>query len=179
MQIQSIILLLHRRVSLSKNLCKSKATILICINHRFSEPLFEIDDERTYFSVTLYIHPDFGKHQSGDMINLKLNEKRLIKIAPIPETQYYVRLEWGLQYLQVLPDDPHDDAHGHAPLHVQMGDDKGNIILLAGHPVVVAGVGYSVLGASLSIFSLTHKELRLKGRNAPISVPNCANYLLA
>lgn len=38
---------------------------------------------------------------------------------------------------------------------------------------------YSVLGASLSIFSLTHRDLRLKGRNAPISVPNCANYLPA
>ena len=38
---------------------------------------------------------------------------------------------------------------------------------------------YSVLGASLSIFSLTHRDLRLKGRNAPISIPKCANYLPA
>ena len=47
---------------------------------------------------------------------------------------------------------------------------------------VMAGldlVTTSVLGASLSIFSLTHRDLRLKGRNAPISVPNCANYLPA
>ena len=164
---------------LSRKLCKSKMIILICINHGFPEPLVEADDERTYFSVTLNIHPDFGKRQSGDMINLKLNEKRLIKMGPTPETQCYVRPEWGLQHLQALPDDPHDGAHGHAPLHVQTGDGKGNVILLAGHPVVVAGVGYSVLGASLSIFSLTHRDLRLKGRNAPISVPNCANYLPA
>ena len=68
--------------------------ILICINCGFPEPLVEADDERTYFSVTLYIHPDFGKRQSGDMINLKLNEKRIIKMGPTPETQYYVRPEW-------------------------------------------------------------------------------------
>ena len=35
----------------------------------------------------------------------------------------------------------------------------------------------SVLGASLSIFSLTHGDLRLKGRNAPIIFPICDNYL--
>ena len=44
--------------------------------------------------------------------------------------------------LQVLPDDPRDDAHGHATLHIQAGDSKGHIILLSGHPVVVAEVGY-------------------------------------
>ena len=57
--------------------------ILICINRDFPEPLAEADDERTYFSVMLYIHPDFGKRQSGDMINLKLNEKRIIKMPPV------------------------------------------------------------------------------------------------
>ena len=36
---------------------------------------------------------------------------------------------------------------------------------------------HSVLGASLSIFSLAHQDLRLKGRNAPISFPYSANYL--
>ena len=46
--------------------------------------------------------------------------------------------------LQVLPDDPRDDAHGHAPLHIQAGDGKGHIILLSRHPVVVAGVGYRI-----------------------------------
>ena len=45
---------------------------------------------------------------------------------------------------KVLPNDPRDDAHGHAPLHIQAGDGKGHIILLSGHPVVVAGVGYSI-----------------------------------
>ena len=42
--------------------------------------------------------------------------------------------------LQVLPDDPRDDAHGYAAFHIQAGDGKGHIIFLAGHPVVVAGV---------------------------------------
>lgn len=46
--------------------------------------------------------------------------------------------------LQVLPDDPRDDANGHASLHIQAGDGKGHIILLSGHPVVVAGVGYRI-----------------------------------
>ena len=46
--------------------------------------------------------------------------------------------------LQVLPDDARDDAHGHAPLHIQAGDGKGHIIFLTGHPVVVAGVGYRI-----------------------------------
>lgn len=56
--------------------------ILICINRGFPEPLVEADDEHTYFSVALYIYPDSGKRQSGDMITLKLNEKRLIKMGP-------------------------------------------------------------------------------------------------
>ena len=46
--------------------------------------------------------------------------------------------------LQVLPDDARDDAHSHAPLHIQAGDGKGHIILLSGHPVVVAEVGYRI-----------------------------------
>ena len=52
-------------------------------NNGSPEPLFETDDERTYFSTTLYIHPDFGKHQDGGVINgvinLKPNEERLIE----------------------------------------------------------------------------------------------------
>ena len=46
--------------------------------------------------------------------------------------------------LQVLPDDPRDDAHGYATLHVQAGDGKGHIILFPGHPVVIAGVGHRI-----------------------------------
>ena len=46
--------------------------------------------------------------------------------------------------LQVLPDDPRDDAHGYAAFHIQAGDGKGHIIFLAGHPVVVAGVGHRI-----------------------------------
>lgn len=33
-------------------------------NNGSPEPLFEADDERTYFSTTLYIHPYFLKEQS-------------------------------------------------------------------------------------------------------------------
>lgn len=46
--------------------------------------------------------------------------------------------------LQVLPDDPRDNAHGYAAFHIQAGDGKGHIIFLAGHPVVVAGVGHRI-----------------------------------
>ena len=46
--------------------------------------------------------------------------------------------------LQVLPDDPRDDAHSYATLHVQAGDGKGHIILFPGHPVVIAGVGHRI-----------------------------------
>ena len=53
MQIQSVILLLHKRMILSKKLCKSKMIILICINRGFPESLVEADDERIYFSVML------------------------------------------------------------------------------------------------------------------------------
>ena len=55
-------------------------------------------------------------------------------------------LERGLNVmlLQVLPDDPRDNAHGYATLHVQAGDGKGYIILFPGHPVVIAGVGHRI-----------------------------------
>ena len=58
--------------------------------------------------------------------------------------EQFVTTPQALLLLQVLPDDPRDDAHGHAPLHIQTGDGKGHIILLSGHPVVVAGVGYRI-----------------------------------
>lgn len=38
------------------------------------EPLFETDEERTYFSVTLYIHPEFKKHQTNDGIKEAMSE---------------------------------------------------------------------------------------------------------
>ena len=60
-----------------------------------------------------------------------------------PGEQFVTTLQ-ALLLLQVLPDDARDDAHGHAPLHIQAGDGKGHIILLSGHPVVVAGVGYRI-----------------------------------
>jgi len=43
--------------------------------------------------------------------------------------------------LQVLTDDPGDNTYGHTPLHIQTGDGKRYIVLFAGHPVVIAGVG--------------------------------------
>ena len=46
--------------------------------------------------------------------------------------------------LQVLPDDPGDNTYGHTPLHIQTGDSKRYIVLFAGHPVVIAGVGYRI-----------------------------------
>ena len=49
----------------------------------------------------------------------------------------------GYFRLQVLPDDPGDNTYGHTPLHIQTGDSKRYIVLFAGHPVVIAGVGYA------------------------------------
>lgn len=43
--------------------------------------------------------------------------------------------------LQVLPDDPGNNTYGHTPLHIQTGDSKRYIVLFAGHPVVIAGMG--------------------------------------
>ena len=39
---------------------------------------------------------------------------------------------------------PGNDPHSHAPFFVNPGDGKAHIILLAGSPVVVAGVGHSI-----------------------------------
>ena len=60
-----------------------------------------------------------------------------------PGEQFVTTLQ-ALLLLQVLPDDPRDDAHGHAPLHIQTGDGKGHIILLSGHPVIIAGVRHRI-----------------------------------
>ena len=57
------------------------------LNNGSPEPLFETDEDRTYFATTLYIHPDFGKHQNDGVINgvingainLKPNEERIIE----------------------------------------------------------------------------------------------------
>lgn len=42
-------------------------------NNGSPDPLFESDDARTYFSTTLYIHPDFEKHQTNGAINEAIN----------------------------------------------------------------------------------------------------------
>ena len=49
-----------------------------------------------------------------------------------------------IEILQILPDDPGNDPHGHAPFFINPGDGKAHIILLAGSPVVIAGVGHSI-----------------------------------
>ena len=46
--------------------------------------------------------------------------------------------------LQILPDDPCDNPHGHAAIHIQAGNGKGHIILLPRHPVVIAGVRHRI-----------------------------------
>ncbi|PWM35979.1 MAG: AAA family ATPase [Clostridiales bacterium] len=38
-------------------------------NNGSPDPLFETDEVRTYFTTTLYIHPDFDTHQSSEAIN--------------------------------------------------------------------------------------------------------------
>lgn len=43
-------------------------------NNGSPEPLFETDDERTYFSTTIYIHPDFEFTASNDGVNEGVNE---------------------------------------------------------------------------------------------------------
>ena len=46
--------------------------------------------------------------------------------------------------LQVLTDDSGNNTYGHTPLHIQTGDGKRYIVLFAGHPVVIAGMGYRI-----------------------------------
>ena len=43
-------------------------------NNGSPEPLFETDDERTYFSTTIYIHPDFEITASNEDVNEGVNE---------------------------------------------------------------------------------------------------------
>lgn len=50
-------------------------------NNGSPEPLFETDDGRTYFSTTIYIHPDFEKPQVDEAINEAINEA--IKLTEI------------------------------------------------------------------------------------------------
>lgn len=43
-------------------------------NNGSPEPLFETDDERTYFTTTIYIHPEFVKPHANEAINAAINE---------------------------------------------------------------------------------------------------------
>ena len=43
-----------------------------------------------------------------------------------------------------MADDPSDNTYGNTPLHIQTGDGKRYIVLFAGHPVVIAGMGYRI-----------------------------------
>ncbi len=44
-------------------------------NNGSPEPLFETDDERTYFSTTLFIHPDFKNAGENDGQNDRVNDR--------------------------------------------------------------------------------------------------------
>ena len=43
-----------------------------------------------------------------------------------------------------MPNDPGDNTQCHATLFINAGDGKGHIVLLAGHPPVIAGMGNGV-----------------------------------
>ena len=60
------------------------------------------------------------------------------------EFQLHMLYAMSIKLLQILPDDPGNDPHSHAPFFINPGDSKAHIILLAGSPVVVAGVGHSI-----------------------------------
>jgi len=66
--------------------------------------------------------------------------------------------------LQVLTDDPGDNTYGHTPLHIQTGDGKRYIVLFAGHPVVIAGVGYRIdaIGEAHISWTSSHTGRRCK-----------------
>ena len=71
-------------------------------NNGSPEPLFETDDERTYFSTTIYIHPDFEITASNEDVNegvnegvldsLNRNEKAILKLLKESPTSTAVEL---------------------------------------------------------------------------------------
>lgn len=60
--------------------------------------MFETDDERTYFSTTIYIHPDFEITASNEAVNegvfdsLNKNEKAILKLLKESPTSTAVEL---------------------------------------------------------------------------------------
>lgn len=48
-------------------------------NNGSPEPLFETDDERTYFAATLFYHPDFARLGIDDKENDRINDKNAQK----------------------------------------------------------------------------------------------------
>lgn len=46
--------------------------------------------------------------------------------------------------LDILLNDPRNQSNRHIPVLIDPGDDKADLILLSGHPVVIAAVGDSV-----------------------------------
>ena len=44
-------------------------------NNGSPEPLFETDEERTYFATTLFFHPDFVKKELDDSQNDRINDR--------------------------------------------------------------------------------------------------------
>ena len=54
-------------------------------NNGSPEPIFETDDERTYFATTLFFHPDFVRsetdEQENDRINDRINDRDMEKFS--------------------------------------------------------------------------------------------------
>ena len=44
-------------------------------NNGSPEPIFETDDERTYFATTLFFHPDFVRSETGERENDRINDR--------------------------------------------------------------------------------------------------------
>ena len=71
-------------------------------NNGSPEPLFETDEERTYFAVTLYIHPDFHSTQENEDVNedvnedLSKNEKAVLKAIQEDATLSIVKIASNL-----------------------------------------------------------------------------------
>ena len=55
-------------------------------NNGSPEPLFETDEERTYFATTLFFHPDFVKKELDDSQNDNVNDIENASVTKILNT---------------------------------------------------------------------------------------------
>lgn len=74
------------------------------LNNGSPEPLFETDEDRTYFATTLYIHPDFNCLPNDEAINEVINEA-INEAIELTENEKrvleYVRLNPSAKILEV------------------------------------------------------------------------------